>query len=90
MIIFNNGSAFIHFVNQRWNRQRDFNGSAGGRKMLRRLSRQKHACKLKSIQTLQMMAGFIHFLVWQEVVADCIFGPVARIVKTPKQGCRMK
>jgi hypothetical protein len=24
-----------------------------------------------------MLSGYIHFLVWQEVVADCIFGPVA-------------
>jgi hypothetical protein len=77
MLYLTYGSAFIHFANRRWKRQPDFNGSVGGRKMLRRLGRQKHA-NLIPRQTFAI-AGlvYIHFLVWQEVVADCIFGPVA-------------
>jgi hypothetical protein len=74
MLYFTYGSAFIHFAKSMLEyRQRDFIGSAGRHKMLRR---QKHA-NLIPRQTCANAVWVLHFLVWQEVEADCIFLPGA-------------
>jgi hypothetical protein len=44
---------------------------------MRRLSRQKHANLIPRQTFANAVWVYIRFLVWQEVVADCIFGAVA-------------
>jgi hypothetical protein len=45
--------------------------------MLRRLSRQMHINLIPRQTFANAVWVHIHFLVWQEVVDNCIFGPVA-------------